>query len=55
MLVVDVVTASATNHLTGVFVVKHVPVIGQRSTRVLLLAHAMILLPVAGLARRVFF
>jgi hypothetical protein len=47
--------ASATNHLTGVFVVKHCPVIGHRNIRVLLLAHAMILLPEEGLASRVFF
>jgi hypothetical protein len=55
VLVVDVVTASATNHLTGVFVVKHIPVIGQRSTRVLLLAHARILLPAFAFASIVFF
>lgn len=55
MLVVGVVATSATNHLMGAFVVKHLPVIGQRSTRVLLLAQASILIPEVGLARRVFF
>jgi hypothetical protein len=55
VLVVDVVVVSATNHLTGVFVVKHFPVIGQRNTRVLLLAHARILFPEVGFARRVYF
>ena len=53
--VVDVVIASTTNHFTGVLVVKHLPVNGQRNMRVLLLAHARILLPIEGFASLVFF
>lgn len=55
MAILDVVVASITNHFTGVLVVKHLPVNGQRNIRVLLLAHARILLSIEGFVSLVFF